>query len=95
MTTIETTSYQLRGEVDLATAPQLVVDLVRLAQVTNGVMVVDCAELSFIDSSGVAALLRVERKLRTVGRSMRLLHLRPMQRRVIEILGLTEILGVE
>jgi len=92
---IDNITYRLGGEVDLAAAPRLVEDLQGFASRTTGTVVVDCAELSFLDSSGVDALLRVDRLLRSERRRLCLVHLQDTPRRVVEILGLRETLGVD
>ena len=92
---IDDITYRLGGEVDLVAAPRLIEDLRGCASQTTGTVVVDCAELSFLDSSGVDALLRVDRMLREERRRLRLVHLQDTPRRVVEILGLGETLGVD
>jgi anti-sigma B factor antagonist len=92
---MDNTTYQLGGEVDLVAAPRLVEDMRGFASQTTGTVVVDCAELSFLDSSGIDALLRVDRMLRDERRRLRLVHLQDTPRRVVEILGLGATLGVD
>ncbi len=83
----------LSGEVDLAVAHLLVPQLLDLAISAPGsTVVIDCAELTFIDSSGVNVLLRVSEQS---GKSLRLENLSSNGRRVFEILGLCERFGIE
>jgi anti-sigma B factor antagonist len=92
---VDNMTYRLRGDVDLEAAPRIVEDLRDYASRTTGAVVVDCAELSFLDSSGVDALLRIGRMLRDERRRLHLVHLSDTPRRVVDILGLGETLGVD
>ena len=69
----------LRGELDLATAPTLQELLDDLASP----ICFDCADLSFVDSSGLAIFARVDRN---GGAPLR--GVRPNVRRVLEVAGL-------
>ena len=51
------TRHTVGGEIDLSTAPLLRSDLTRLISANDGDVFVDCAQLTFIDSTGVAVLL--------------------------------------
>jgi anti-sigma B factor antagonist len=55
---------KLRGELDLATAPPAEAEI--LAALMNGyrLVVVDMGELTFIDSTGISTLLRLEARSR-------------------------------
>ena len=55
---------KLRGELDLATAPAVEAEI--LVALMNGhrLVVVDMGELTFIDSSGISTLLRLEARAR-------------------------------
>ena len=82
----------LSGEVDVAVASQIEPLLLDVAVGTPGSSVVfDCAELSFIDSSGVNMLLRVAKRS---GKPVQLVNLDPSCRRVFEYLGLCEQFGI-
>jgi anti-sigma B factor antagonist len=53
----------LSGELDMATAPEL---LRELATLDSAAFTIDLSGLTFIDSSGIAALVRLRRDHRTV-----------------------------
>ena len=78
------TTVFLEGELDMAAAPELEREL---AGVT-GPVVFDCAELSFVDSSGLAVFSRVDRNggatLRNVGGNLR---------RLLEVVALEHLVG--
>jgi anti-sigma B factor antagonist len=48
----------VRGEIDIATGPQLELALDKAIRESTGAFVVDLCELEFLDSSGVGVLLR-------------------------------------
>jgi anti-anti-sigma factor len=78
---------RLIGEVDIANAERLRETL----ELVDGPISVDCAHLVFIDAAGVSALLKVAQEVGGV----RLCHVSPHLRRVIDILGLSAQLGVD
>ena len=58
----------IRGELDLATAPQLTAEFERVAAL-DGVelVVVDLRRLEFVDSTGLETILRLDSNLRAKG----------------------------
>src|SRR5215217_2732549 len=54
----------LRGELDLATAPQLVAELDPLRRLSSPRVLVDLRELEFCDSTGLRALMGVAGEVR-------------------------------
>lgn len=84
----------LHGEIDLAVAPALGTELVEQAGLLTGDVVLDCSDLSFIDSTGLKALLLVQQALAADGRALELRNVSEACRRPIEICGLTDVLGM-
>lgn len=86
---------QLGGELDLTTAPRLDEQLVSLAD--DGVLnvTVDLADLDFIGSSGLQALVAGRERLREQGGDLELRSARPSTRRALEITGLTSLFRLE
>ena len=76
------------GELDLETAPRLREELVGL--VNRGVteLVLDLADLDFIDSSGLSVLIMALKRLRERGGELRLRSVPARARRVLEASGL-------
>lgn len=85
-----TKKVKVAGELDMATAPQLSAALDRLADDGLQVLLVDAAEVDFLDSSGVRALVIAANRLEGVGGSLRLERMSPAVQRVLEITGLAE-----
>lgn len=60
------------GEVDMFTAPQLRRFLLQTLECRGCDLILDCAELGFMDSSGLAVLVGIHRRAREAGGSLRL-----------------------
>jgi len=80
------------GAVDIATAPQLAEYLV---QFNDGPVAVDLSEVSFLDSSGMNALLAVHRHLERRDSHLTIRGATPIVLRVLEISGLDHLLDLE
>lgn len=74
------------GEVDMATAPEL---REWLAQ-TGGHVIVDLRAVSFLDSSGIGALVEASSRLVEAGGDLRLRKPQPIVRQVLEVTGLAD-----
>ena len=83
--------YCLRGEIDLENAPQLLSDL-KLALTRGTHLLIDCTNLRFIDSAGVAVLLEAHAELEADGRHMLIQNVQRGPRLILEALGLTDLL---
>lgn len=82
----------LGGELDIATVPILQERLAELS--TEGVdnIEIDLSNLGFIDSSGLAVLVRSRDDLKRSGGSLVVRNASKIARRLVEVTGLTEIL---
>jgi anti-anti-sigma factor len=80
--------HVVRGEIDLATASDFREQLERFSGTGEEDVVLDCAEMTFIDSSGLAELVRCLIRLRSEGRDLRIIKLSDPCRRTLEIAGL-------
>jgi len=74
------------GELDMATAPRLREAL----EPIDGDVLVDLTDLTFLDSSGVGALVAQRQRLAEHGSRLRLFGLQAPVRRTLEILGLAD-----
>ncbi|MDT0275226.1 STAS domain-containing protein [Blastococcus goldschmidtiae] len=81
----------LAGELDLASLPAVASPLDELLSRRQQPVVLDLAELSFLDSSGVAVLVRIANHFDRV----RTRSATQPVRRVIEVLGLAARFGLE
>jgi anti-sigma B factor antagonist len=82
----------IRGDVDLATVAQLRADLKRTIVCDGTDVVVDCTDMTFIDSAGIVALLEAHRMLEAAGRQLQIVNVAPSLRGVFTILGLDDLL---
>ena len=83
------TVLTVAGEIDMASSPQLRACLRNL----SGIVVVDLAEVTFLDSSGLSAFVSEWKRLREESGDLRLRAAQANVRQVIEITGLTEMLA--
>jgi anti-anti-sigma factor len=89
--TVHSTTVRVAGEVDLACAHRLRAALRGL----TGDAVLDCSELSFIDSTGLSVLLGAHRRFEAEGRRLRLVGVSPAVHRTLHVAGLDRVLLVE
>jgi anti-sigma B factor antagonist len=87
----------VRGEVDLDVAPQLLDSILcaGLAHEPGHRMVVDLSEVSFIDSSGLAALLEADRWLTNQEQALVIARAPARVVRLFELTGLDHVLHLE
>ena len=78
---------RLVGELDVVSASTVARTLVAVAGST---VMVDMSDLSFIDSSGVAALAQARRLIEARGDRIELRHARGIVRRMFGMLGMEE-----
>jgi anti-anti-sigma factor len=82
------------GEIDLRNAPELQAAIDELIDDGFRQLVVDLSGVSFIDSSGVRALLVARRRLDRTGDFWAVTCRNPNMRRVLELLGVADNLNV-
>jgi len=80
----------VRGEVDLSTAPELEGALQRARPPERGSLIVDLRAVTFLDSSGLALLLRHDGKVRVSGRRLIVVKGPPFVQRAFELTGVSE-----
>ena len=83
----------LTGEVDLAAARVLLLDLQQAIECGVANVVVDCADVTFIDPTGMYVLLQARGALERQGRQMHILNAGDKQRRAFEAIGQADILS--
>jgi anti-sigma B factor antagonist len=88
--TDEPRTVAVRGEVDLATAPELESMVQRAFEEAPNGVVLDLAQLSFIDSSGLRTLVALAKEAESQGTSLALRNLPRQTRRVLELTGLDD-----
>jgi anti-sigma B factor antagonist len=92
----ERVTFTPRGELDLATAPDMEQQVLSACREGRRVVVVDLRELTFMDSTGVRTIVAAHQVAEEAGTDLRVV--RPPREsavsRVIEISGIDEALGL-
>ncbi|HEV3172106.1 MAG TPA: STAS domain-containing protein [Actinocrinis sp.] len=78
----------VRGEVDLATAGDLLLRLLMLAGPATGTVALDLSQVAFIDCAGLRALTALDRHVRTRGGSVHVAVASLAVARLFELVGL-------
>jgi anti-anti-sigma factor len=76
----------------MAGGEALVRRVTEFASTTSGRVELDMEEVAFIDSSGVRALLQLHEAAVSSGRTMTVRNLTPDVRRLLDLIGVTELL---
>jgi anti-sigma B factor antagonist len=82
------------GELDVATAPLLGAELDALVESGGFRLVIDLADLTFLDASGLRVLVHTCKLAAEHGGWLRLVRVRPTVRRVLELTRLTHVLPI-
>jgi anti-anti-sigma factor len=87
------TRIRARGEIDMAVADRFAEAIT--AALTNGSprVIVDLTDVTFMDSSGISALLRANKVAAEHRRSLTVENPAPMVHRVLEICGVLDLLS--
>jgi anti-sigma B factor antagonist len=83
----ETVTLELHGELDLASTERFELAAAELVDSRRGRVVIDLRGLTFIDSSGIRGMLRVQARLPSAAR-LELVPGPPAVQRVFELTGL-------
>jgi anti-anti-sigma factor len=86
---------RLAGELDLSTAPELTTAIDRLAAEGHRELLLDLSELTFCDSTGIAAFVRGDNLAAAAGGWLRITGATGRVARVLEVTGLAEVLSHE
>ncbi|MEU4566672.1 STAS domain-containing protein [Micromonospora sp. NPDC023956] len=88
------TVLEVRGELDMATSPQLREGLQRLVDAGDRQVVVDMAGVGFMDSSALGALVVTFKALRDVGGRLSLAAVQPPVRNVLTVTSVDRVIQV-
>lgn len=87
-------AVRLAGELDLATVPQLMDVAVRLVAQPVPAILLDLEQLTFIDSTGLHALITIEKLCSTHGCGFAITNVPAQARTLFEITGLDRVFPV-
>jgi anti-sigma B factor antagonist len=82
------------GEIDMDTAPDLEKALIEAATVGGQRVIVDLTGVSFMDSSGLGALVGGHTRLVQSGGDLQIVVSRPLTRRLFEVTALDQVLAL-
>jgi anti-sigma B factor antagonist len=89
------TVVSLAGELDLLSAPRVRAVMTTVQADATERVVVDLTGLSYMDSVGIGLLVSSRQRLEAVGRRLSLRNPEPAVRRLLQITGLEDYLGLE
>jgi anti-sigma B factor antagonist len=78
------------GDLDMATAPQLVGTAIAATGPESRHLVIDASDIAFCDSSGLAAFVQIGNHLTAGGHRLGIAGAQPILRRILEMSGLHE-----
>jgi anti-sigma B factor antagonist len=84
----------VKGEIDIATSPRLIAALNEAVTDTAGSVVVDLSAVEFMDSTGLALLIRAQRRMSRRGRGFAVVCPDGPVRRIFELTDMVETLRV-
>jgi anti-sigma B factor antagonist len=84
----------VRGEIELATAPELTAALDEAIRRTSGLFVVDLSTVGFLDSTGISCLVRARALLGADDRTLALICPPGSARRALELTGVDELVAI-
>jgi anti-sigma B factor antagonist len=84
----------VRGEIDVASAPEFHASLSDLIGQGPEIIIVDMSEVSFIDSTGLGVLVGAEKQMRDAGQALRLVVTQPQIIRLLELTGLDQVFTI-
>jgi anti-anti-sigma factor len=86
---------RVRGELDLAAASSFDAELDRALGTESNRIVLDLADLEFIDSTGLSVLVRAQQRAQDSGRELGVVNLGPQVERLLSLTGLLERLTLD
>src|SRR5947209_6266121 len=93
--TTSPTTVVLNGEIDITTAGRVREALIAISQSGENKVVVDMSNVTFLDSTGLAALVGPLKRFRSMDGQIVLRGPTPPVRKVLEITGLTRVFTIE
>ena len=81
----------INGEIDLANAPQLELCIDGVVGLTKGAVVIDLANVGYIDSTGLSILLTAHEQLGDAARTLIIRNPSSQVRRLLELCGVNHL----
>jgi anti-anti-sigma factor len=80
------------GEIDLSTVPALETALLEAQSAALATLIVDLDRVTFLDSSGISALVAAHKRANAAGTGLRIISSARAVRRPLELVGLDAVL---
>ena len=90
----DSTTLTVRGSLDINTAPQLGDEIDRIAAGKPALVIVDMSGLDLIDSSGVAALVKLYKAVRAAGGSVTISGVRDQPLAIFKLLRMDKVFNL-
>lgn len=90
----ETTKLSIGGSLDVLTAPELMPTIDKLVEERRPRVTVDLAGLDIIDSSGVAALVALYKRMRAVGGQVTVIGARDQPLAIFKLLRMDKVFSM-
>ncbi len=90
----DTTFLRIKGNLDVMTAPELVPTIDKLVDEKLSKVVVDLEGLDLIDSSGVAALVGLYKRIRAVGGNVTVIGARDQPLAIFKLLRMDRVFQI-
>jgi anti-anti-sigma factor len=84
----------IQGEIDFGNVAALRARLSELIRSGTGPLTIDLAEVDFVDSTTIGVLIQAKKRLAQSERDLRIAQPKPGVRRVFELAGLVDYLGL-
>lgn len=89
-------TLQLQGELDHHAAKEAMGEIDRHLDVALPLRTeLDLSGVSFMDSSGIAVILRLYKRMQNLGGSMKVTHVPPQAMRVLKTAGISRVVTIE
>lgn len=85
----------LSGDIDLSNADAFYQEVLNAYVGTSSDLLFDCAQLNFIDSTTLGTFVKILKKVKTDGHTMRLTNLQPKIKKLFVICALDKIITLE
>jgi len=82
------------GEINLNTAPELKKEFEKITSAKQKKVVINFEKVSYVDSSGLATIVEIFKKLRAYGGALKLVNLSPKVKGLFEITKLEKLFDI-